>query len=150
MLMINTGNQANPINCQLLEDHGCITQAEVMAHTLTYINLLMRLAQNNYQLYLCLTTLVDAETKKRMVNESEVYMAHIQQVDYFCGVSYLKLLLSKAEVDTRANASHILCNFSHLDVFMKETANNDVTASMSTSMTKLCHSPCVERHLMTS
>ena len=128
MLTINTGDQAHPINHQLLEDHGRITQAEVMAHTLTYINQPMRLAQNNYQLYLCLTKSVDAEMKKRMANESEVYTAHVQQVAYFCGVSYLKLLLSKAEVDTQATASHIHRNLAHLDVFMKETANNDVAA----------------------
>ena len=100
MLTINTGDQVHPINHQLLEDHGRITQVEVMAHTLTYINQPMRLAQNNYQLYLCLTKLVDAEMKKRIVNESKVYTAHVQQVTYFCGVSYLKLLLSKAEVNT--------------------------------------------------
>ena len=51
MLMINTGDQVNLINRQLLKDHGCITQAEVMAHTLMYINQPTRLSQNNYQLY---------------------------------------------------------------------------------------------------
>ena len=127
MLTVNIGDTNNPINCQLLINHGHITQAGIMAHTLMYIGQQEHKAQNNFQLYICLTKSVDAETKKRMANESEVYTIRINQADYFCGVSYLKLLLSKAEVDTRATASHIRRNWAHLDTFMKETANNDIT-----------------------
>jgi hypothetical protein len=43
-----------------------------------------------------------------------------------CGVTYLKLLIQKVEVDTRATASHIHRLLIQLDVYMVRVAKNNV------------------------
>ena len=127
VLSVNVGDQANPVLRNLITDHGRITLDAVNAHSMTYIAQQNRQAQNNYQLYLCLTKSLDEETKKRMANEHHRYTITAGNQAFQCGASYLKLLLSKAEVDTRATASHIRRNLAHLSTYMKETAQFDVT-----------------------
>lgn len=46
--------------------------------------------------------------------------------DVPCGIAYLKVLLMKAEVDTRATAAHIRENLTMLDSYMVEVEKQDV------------------------
>jgi hypothetical protein len=43
-----------------------------------------------------------------------------------CGILYLKVLLSQAEVDSRALAGHVRSNLAQLNVYMVQVAKNDV------------------------
>ena len=127
VLSVNVSDQVNPVLRNLISDHGRITLDEVNAHSTTYIAQQNHQVQNNYQLYLCLTKSLDEETKKHMANEHHRYTIIAGNQMFQCGASYLKLLLSKAEVDTQATASHIRRNLAHLSMYMKGTAKFDVT-----------------------
>jgi hypothetical protein len=44
-----------------------------------------------------------------------------------CRITYLKLLIQKAEIDTRTTASYIKRNLTQWDHYMVKEANNDIT-----------------------
>jgi hypothetical protein len=67
---------------------------------------------------------VNDHTKRMLVHEEQTYTSN----GHPCGVTYLKLLIQKAEVDTRAKASHICRLLTQLDIYMVKDAKNDITA----------------------
>lgn len=115
---------ANPDLRNILLAHGRITLEQCNEHCATYINTQVRNTQNNYQLYVCLTRTVDDETKQIMANESSKFTIGTPETP--CGISYLKLLLSKAEVDTRATSAQVRRNLTRLDEYMVTIADNDI------------------------
>ena len=121
------GAAAQPVN--LLEHRGQVTMEHVTRQSLTYIGTQNRTAQNNHQIYVCLSNSLDEESKKKMVNDEAKYFVTPAggRQPAKCGVSYLKLLLSKSEVDTRATADSIRSKFVTLDKYMFETAKDDIT-----------------------
>jgi hypothetical protein len=62
-------------------------------------------------------------TKRLLANEEATYA----QYGPPCGVTYVKLLLQQAEVDTRATASCIRKNLTQLDQYMLREAKNNIT-----------------------
>ena len=126
VLNIDIGTANNPDNVNLLTQHGRVTAAKCRTTAETYINGNTRRSQNNYQLYKCLTESVDAETKKTMANEFDDYTVTVQNNAYQCGATYLKVLLAKAEVDTRAMAAHVRMNLIKLPEYMKTLAKDDI------------------------
>jgi hypothetical protein len=89
----------------------------------SYINSTTRKRQNNYQLYVCSYNSVDDYTKRILANEEAIYTLNGPP----CGITYLKLIIQKAEVDTCASASYIRRNLTQLDHYMLKEANNDIT-----------------------
>jgi len=107
----------------LLRMHGKCSLNQVLQDSARYINTNSRKRQNNYQLYVCLNNSVDDYTKRLLANEEATYTQHGPP----CGVTYLKLLLQRAEVDTRATASYIRKNLTQLDQYMSREAKNNIT-----------------------
>ena len=66
--------------------------------------------------------MVEDYTKRMLAIEEKVYTSNGQP----CGVTYLKLLIQKAEVDTRATAAHIRRNLTQLNVYMLKEAKHDI------------------------
>ena len=120
------GAAAQTVN--ILERRGQVTMGHVTRQSLTYVGTQARTAQNNHQLYVCLSSSLDEESRKKMVNDEAKYLISPPGRDAAkCGVAYLKLLLTKAEVDTRATADSIRSKFVTLDKYMQETAKDDIT-----------------------
>jgi hypothetical protein len=107
----------------LLHTHGQCSLTQVQEDSAKYINSDSRKRQNNYQLFVCLNNSVDDQTKRLLANEESLYTTNGPP----CGVTYLKLLLQKAEVDTRATASYIRRNLTQLDQYMTREAKNNIT-----------------------
>jgi hypothetical protein len=133
IMEVNVGDANNPVNRNMLTNHGEISSDKCKATSATYLNTDSRRTQNNYQLYLCLTKSVDADTIEKMSDESEKYTVTIPGANnapattHSCGVCYLKLLLAKAEVDNKAVASHVRTNLSKLDQYMVSEAKSNIT-----------------------
>ena len=126
VLNVNVGDPAIPEHRNLLSDHGRIALEQCRAHSATCINAQARNAQNNYQLFVCLSGTVDEESKKKMANKKAQFTIGHGVNAVTCGATYLKLLLSKAEVDTRATASHIRKNLANLPDCVKLKAKDNI------------------------
>jgi len=123
LLTINVAEDLLPeTRKSLLTEHGQCTLEAVRRDSTRYIITDTRKTQNNYQLFVCLTNSIDEKTKKTLANEESSYLV----MNKTCGVTYLKLLLQKAEVDTRATASHIRKNLTQLDIYMESEAKHDI------------------------
>ena len=113
----------NTVTKNLLTTHGQCSIQNIQRECSQYINTSTRKRQNNYQLFVCLTNTVDEHTKRILANEMHIYSSFGPP----CGVTYLKLLMQKAEVDTRATASHIRRLLTQLDTYMIKDAKNDIS-----------------------
>jgi len=85
--------------------------------------------QNDYQLYVVLTTSVKTSTTTRMASEEKRITCGDPAVppNYLpSGIMYLKALLKLTEVDTRATSAHIRKQLSQLPNNMMKTAKSDV------------------------
>jgi hypothetical protein len=102
---------------------GKCTLNQLQQDSACYINTNSRKGYNNYQLYVCPNSSVDDYTKRLLANEEATYTQHGPP----CGVTYLKLLLQQAEVDTRATASCIRKILTQLDQYMLREAKNNIT-----------------------
>jgi hypothetical protein len=103
LLNINTmSNDQPPEYKSLIQEHGQCTLSQVQRDSARYMHTDTRKRQNNYQLFVCLTNSIDDNTKRLLACEEKVYCAN----GHPCGVTYLKLLLQKAEVDTRGQAQY--------------------------------------------
>jgi hypothetical protein len=110
---------------QFLEHYGRVTLEELKVHVNTFINAGGRLAQNDYQLYLCLSASVDSTTKEIMTAARTLYLAGAtNNID--SGLLYLKKLLMIAEADTWATTAHARNNLINLDSFMTQLPGSDV------------------------
>ena len=108
----------------LLTQYGQLTWKECHDHVATYIHNQTRQAQNNYLLFECLRNTLDSSSKDKLAQESSKYL-HGTEYD---GVSYLYSILSKAEASSRATASAIRKQLSKLPEYMKDTAQDNVSA----------------------
>jgi len=82
----------------LLSNFGKATLAQIMDHTATYAETNTRLAQNSMMLYQCLSNSITNEVKaKTMLWQNEYNVG-----DTPCGVAYLKVIIRKAQIHTRA------------------------------------------------
>jgi hypothetical protein len=95
----------NRNNLEFLEHYGCVTLSEVKTHVNTFIDTAGRLAQNNYQLYLCLADSLDVrskETTQETTQEARNYYLAGANNAIESGLLSLNKLLLNAEADTRA------------------------------------------------
>jgi len=106
----------------MTHEHGQCNLEQVHRESTRYINSNTRKRQNNYQLFVCINQSIDDNTKRVLATEESKY--HVN--GHPCGISYLKLLLQKAEVDTRATASYIRRNLTQLHTYMQTDAKGDI------------------------
>jgi hypothetical protein len=97
----------NAVNMNFLESYGRITLPELHNHVNTFIDNGNRIAQNDYQLYLCMAASVDSDTKETMESERADYLAGTIIPPGAAGpdlnesgLLYVKKLLSIAQADT--------------------------------------------------
>jgi hypothetical protein len=114
---------------QFLSHYGRVTLAELKTHVNTFIDIVVgppgRLAQNDYQLYLCLSASLDAHTKEVMTSNRSLCLAGVNDaVD--SGLLFLKKLLMIAEADTRATTAHARDNLINLDNYMSQLPGSDI------------------------
>ncbi|KAL7575398.1 hypothetical protein ACA910_007306 [Epithemia clementina (nom. ined.)] len=115
-----------PNTFHLITEYGQVTQAQVRAHTTTYVGTQMRNAQNSDMLYHFLMALLTSSFKCQVLLHGEDYTVTANAVTVPDGPSLLKLLVSLTYIDTRATASHIrttLVDMAH----QLETYGGDIT-----------------------
>ena len=103
LLTISTSLDENQILKSLIQEHGQCSLGHVQLDSSRCIHTNTCKRQNNYQLFVCIINLVDDYTKRILALEEKVYTSN----GHPYGVTYLKLLIQKAEVDTRETAAHI-------------------------------------------
>jgi hypothetical protein len=91
--------------------HAACSMQHVQEESSRYLNEATRKIQNNYPLFVCLTNTVNEHTSCILANNMNIYT----QSGTPCGITYLKLLIQKSEIDTRATASHIQCRLTQFD-----------------------------------
>ena len=125
IMRVNAAPDGQPNEfCNIVEQHGRCSFENVERHALTFIDANNRDAQNDFQVFKCLNATVDEESKKRLANDRERYCLGAN--DTPCGIAYLKLALTKAEVDARATATHVRTNLTMLITYMTEVAQQDI------------------------
>ena len=110
----------------MLTNHSQITKEECRASATKYFNAQGRAAQNDFQLLSTLSESVDADTTAKMANESSQYHISTQHYTGPSGLLYLKHLLSKAVIDSRAVGSHVRSNLAKLPDHMANIANDNI------------------------
>jgi hypothetical protein len=114
------------VRIDLLQDYGRLTLTQLRVPVMAYQAAMDRHAQNGYQFYLALTNSVDEDTKGKMQREKGEFMTGAAG-DVPSGMLYFKKLMMKAEVDSRAMASHIRDNLGSLDTYILTTANSNIS-----------------------
>jgi hypothetical protein len=110
----------------LPQDYGRLTLTQLQIPVMAYQAAMDHHAQNDYQLYFALTNLVDKDTKGKIQREKSDFMMGVAG-DIPSRMLYFQKLLMKAEVDSRAMASHIRDNLGSLDMYMQNTANSKIS-----------------------
>ena len=108
---------------QLIKDYGQLTLEQVRSTAVALHAALGRDAQNDFQIYVCLSKSVAESTKTKMLHEKASYMLGPKA----SGLLYLKVLLNKAEINSRSKAAHIRDTLNALDVYMTTTADNNIS-----------------------
>jgi hypothetical protein len=115
----------NAVNQNFITSYGRVSLPELTTHVNTFIDLGQRPAQNDHQLYHCLTKSVDSATTELMQADRPFYMAGVAR-NVESGLLYLKKLLMSAEADTRATTAHARDNLGRLDAYMTALEGSDV------------------------
>lgn len=116
----------NGINMSSIQQYGQVTLPELRTHVNNFIDTPTRTAQNNYQLFKCLNSSIDGETKEAMQAERETYLVAGATDDIESGLLFAKKLLITAEVDSRATTSHARENLGALDALMRTIPDSDI------------------------
>jgi hypothetical protein len=91
----------NGVLRHLIHNYGKLTPEDVAAFVTTFIGQETRQAQNDVQLYYCIANTLDKRGHLRIVSEAESYtMGGTHRA-----IMLFKLLMRKANTDTRATAS---------------------------------------------
>jgi hypothetical protein len=120
---------ANQVNHNLISEYGSLTFAEIEAYVRSYVTATQpgqpapqnRRRQNDYQLFVCISTSLTDSGIIKLLAERNRYTIGTHE----SGSLFFKLLMQKAIVDTRATASHFRTNLKNLDAYMS-TVNSDI------------------------
>jgi hypothetical protein len=113
---------ANGTPRNLIKDYGILSIQNIQAHALTYIAAGNRNAQNNMQMYLCLTTSLTDEAKKKIAHEVPNYQLGPDET--ISAACFLKVIIESARVATNATTAFIRTNLSHLETYMTTVDSN--------------------------
>jgi hypothetical protein len=126
ILFVNTARPGEPPRMRsLLTHHGEVTLLQATAHASAIVDSNDRRAQNDTMILTCLKASINEASTRAMASEPQMYTTGLS-VDVESGILFYKVLLSKAEVDTKATARTVRLNLSHLDVYMREEAKNNI------------------------
>ena len=92
----------------LLMEYGRVTTQDLTQNVNTYIATQTRKAQNSYQMYLCITNSLTEDGRARILTNTNVFTVQ----DIPSGPLLLKLLVTRAAIDTRATVTHIRTSLS--------------------------------------
>jgi hypothetical protein len=108
----------------VITEYGQLSVERIRAYCTTYIHQNTRQAQNNIQMYHCISSSLTKEGRIKILAEQDKY--HIGEGDNHkpCGPLLFKLLMQKAIIDTRATASLLRENLSSLDTYMAKIQSN--------------------------
>ena len=108
----------------VITEYGQLSVERIRAYCTTYIHQNTRQAQNNIQMYHCISSSLTKEGRIKILAEQDKY--HIGEGDNRkpCGPLLFKLLMQKAIIDTRATASLLRENLSSLDTYMAKIQSN--------------------------
>lgn len=129
VLTVVTMIKGIPTKVSLLDKHNMIGEDTCVTHAQGYMHTSSRSAQNDYQIFVCLTQSVDAYTTSIMAKETARYIITAGAGDpqpLPSGICYLKVLLLKAEVNSRAFAAHTRNQLSQLDKYIIKDAKYDI------------------------
>lgn len=121
--------QVDGATINILDGHGQLTLEQCHVWSDTYMNADDRLSQNDYQLYVCITESLNSETTKTVSNEKDLYLCpgpNDADPKKVSGLCLLKVLLRKAEADTRAIGAHIRANLGKLNQYIIDEAQHDI------------------------
>ena len=104
----------------LITEYGRLTMENVDDHVQTFFGNQSRQAQNDIQVFHCLSSSLTQEATDKMVDETDEYTIGDTPV----GIKYLKHMLDRATVDTRSTASHLRKNLTDLDSYMATINSN--------------------------
>jgi hypothetical protein len=110
----------NGVLRHLIHNYGQLTPEDVAEFVATFIGQETRQAQNDVQLYYCIANTLDERGHLRIVSEAESYTVE----GTHSGVMLFKLLMRKANTDTRATASQLRENLTNLDSYMSTIDSN--------------------------
>jgi hypothetical protein len=104
----------------LVHNYGQLTLEDVSAFVANFIGQETRQAQNNVQFYYCIANTLDERGHLRVVSEAELYTIEGTHI----GIVLFKLLMRKANTDTRATASQLRENLTNFDSYMSTVDSN--------------------------
>lgn len=115
-------------NKNIIENYGDIKMTEIATQAATYVGQQNRNAQNSVMLYHYLVNSLSETAKSEIMATPEVYKVTAANVDYTAvGATFLKAIIQKAYVDTKATVTSIRHALARLDHKMEEL-NSDIKA----------------------
>ena len=112
------------VDRNVINEYGRLTMEEIRTHALTYIAGQTRQAQNNMQMYYCISSSLTKEGQLKILAEQDKYHVGAGDDRRPCGPLLFKLLMQKAIIDTRATASLLRENLSSLDTYVSSVKSN--------------------------
>jgi hypothetical protein len=112
------------IGRNLLSEYGRVTMENVTAHAMTYVHSATRSGQNSAQLFTCiydslsLSALLKVSTDATSYRLKSVATPGIPSSTIASGACFLKLLITRCSVDTRATVTNLRKSLISLDVYM--------------------------------
>jgi hypothetical protein len=100
--------------------YGTITMTECQAHATTYVTAADRAAQNSMMTYHCISDSLTTDFKAEFMAEADLYTI----LGYSEGLCFLKLVVSKAQVDTIATVNMLRASITGLRTKMVEISGN--------------------------
>ena len=116
-----TGNRRN-----LLENYGVIPIQDVRAYVQRLYNTRGRDAQDDQMLFLWLASSLTELFERDIKSKSDEYTVRVPTGEYMSGLLFLKIIFSRAQVDTRATVSHLRKKVGNLPDRMVELHGNIV------------------------
>lgn len=104
----------------ILDEHGRITIEDCRAHALTYATGNTRQWQDSQMLYLFLSNSITEDLLTKVTVDRQRYTINGEED----GVCFLKCLISKIYIETRATVTFIRTNLSNLDNYMASVNSN--------------------------
>jgi len=102
------------VNRNLLVDYGRIPIADIQTQVATYIDQPTRNAQNSFMMFECLSKSLTVEALNAVLAEIDDYTVN----DIASGPLFLKVIIRKAYIDTRATTAHVRTSLSCLDTYI--------------------------------
>jgi uncharacterized protein (UPF0297 family) len=125
ILTIDLGNN---VTRNLIDRYGETTMAQVRTDAVTYVNNGSRKTQNSVMLYHYLVDSISENAKSELLASPEVFMVEDANGDmHVAGTTFLKAIIQKAYVDTKATVNSIRHAIARLDHKMEEV-NSDIGA----------------------